>query len=47
MAEPLVPHFSDALVVFDFFGIAVFAVSGAILAAERRLDLVTSYSSPP
>jgi len=41
MAEPLVPHFSDALVVFDFFGIAVFAVSGAILAAERRLDLVT------
>ena len=33
MAEPLVPHFSDALVVFDFFGIAVFAVSGAILAA--------------
>jgi len=41
MAEPLVPHVSDALVVLDFFGIAVFAVSGALLAAERRLDLVT------
>lgn len=41
MIEPLVPHFSDALIVLDFFGIAVFAVSGALLAAERRLDLVT------
>jgi len=41
MIEPLVPHFSDALIVLDFFGIAVFAVSGALLAAERRLDFVT------
>src|SRR6478735_3186277 len=41
MAEPIVPHFSDALVVLDLFGIAVFAISGALLAAERRLDFVT------
>src|SRR6476646_233254 len=40
MAAPL-PDFSNALVVLDFFGIAVFAVSGALLAAERRLDFVT------
>jgi uncharacterized membrane protein YeiH len=31
----------DALVILDFFGIAVFAISGALLAAERRLDFVT------
>src|SRR5689334_15527453 len=30
-----------ALVLLDYFGIAVFAISGAIVAAERRLDLVT------
>jgi uncharacterized membrane protein YeiH len=30
-----------ALVYLDYFGIAVFAVSGALLAAERRLDFVT------
>jgi uncharacterized membrane protein YeiH len=41
MATPIVPGFSDALVVLDFFGIAVFAVSGALVAAERRLDFVT------
>jgi uncharacterized membrane protein YeiH len=41
MPAPIVPHFSDALVVLDFFGIAVFAVSGALVAAERRLDFVT------
>src|SRR6478609_2760719 len=41
MAEPLVPHFSDALVLLDLFGIAVFAISGALLAAEKRLDLIT------
>ena len=41
MAPPPVPHFSDALVVLDFFGIAVFAVSGALLAAEKRQTLVT------
>jgi uncharacterized membrane protein YeiH len=41
MATPIVPHFSDALVVLDLFGIGVFAISGALLAAERRLDFVT------
>jgi len=41
MPVPVVPHFSDALVVLDFFGIAVFAVSGALLAAEKRQTLVT------
>src|ERR1700743_1470785 len=41
MAAPIVPHFSDALVVLDIFGIAVFAVSGALLAAEKRQTLVT------
>lgn len=41
MAGPLVPHVSDALVLLDFFGIAVFAVSGALLAAKKRQTLVT------
>jgi uncharacterized membrane protein YeiH len=41
MTAPLVPHFSDALVLLDLFGIAVFAISGALLAAERKLDFVT------
>jgi len=41
MTPPSVPGFSDALVILDFFGIAVFAVSGALLAAEKRLTLVT------
>jgi uncharacterized membrane protein YeiH len=41
MAAPIVPHISDALVLLDFFGIAVFAVSGALLAAEKRQTLVT------
>ena len=41
MVPPLVPHFSDALVLLDLFGIAVFAISGALLAAERKLDFVT------
>jgi len=41
MAAPIVPHFSDALVLLDIFGIAVFAVSGALLAAEKRQTLVT------
>src|SRR5689334_4716486 len=40
MEAPL-PHLPDALVILDFFGIAVFAISGALLAAERRLDFVT------
>ena len=30
-----------ALVLLDYFAIAVFAVSGALVAAERRLDFVT------
>ena len=41
MAAPIVPGFTDALLVLDYFGIAVFAVSGALVAAERRLDFVT------
>jgi uncharacterized membrane protein YeiH len=31
----------SALVVLDYFGIAVFAISGALLAAEKRQTLVT------
>lgn len=31
----------DALVMLDYFGIGVFAVSGALAAAERKLDFVT------
>src|SRR6478672_8239306 len=41
MAAPIVPHVSSALEVLDLFGIAVFAVSGALLAAEKRQTLVT------
>lgn len=41
MLTPMVPHFSDALVVLDYFGIGVFAISGALVAAKRRLDFVT------
>ena len=41
MAAPNLPNFSDALVVLDVFGIAVFAISGALLAAEKRQTLVT------
>ena len=36
--SPLNP---TALVLLDYFGIAVFAISGALVAAERRLDFVT------
>ena len=32
-----------ALVYLDYFGIAVFAVSGALLAAEKRQTLVTFF----
>lgn len=35
---PLIP---TALVPFDYFGIAVFAISGALIAAEKRQTLVT------
>ncbi|HET9352554.1 MAG TPA: TRIC cation channel family protein, partial [Sphingomicrobium sp.] len=31
----------DALVMLDYVGIAVFAVSGALLAAEKKQTLVT------
>jgi len=34
-------HFPAALVLLDYFGIAVFAVSGALVAAEKKLTLVT------
>jgi uncharacterized membrane protein YeiH len=33
----------NALILLDFFGIAVFAISGALLAAERRQTLVTFF----
>jgi uncharacterized membrane protein YeiH len=35
------PQIPSALVILDYFGIAVFAVSGALLAAEKRQTLVT------
>ena len=38
MIETPIP---DALELLDYFGIAVFAVSGALLAAEKRQTLVT------
>ena len=41
MAAELVPGFSNALVIIDLFGIAVFAISGALVAAEKKLDFVT------
>ena len=39
MAVP--PQIPTALVPLDYFGIAVFAISGALLAAEKRQTLVT------
>src|SRR3569623_1662163 len=38
---PLSPQIPTAHVVLDYFGIAVFAISGALLAAEKRQTLVT------
>ena len=35
------PQIPSALELLDYFGIAVFAVSGALLAAEKRQTLVT------
>ena len=35
------PTLPDALYLLDYFGLAVFAVSGALLAAEKRQTLVT------
>jgi len=33
--------YPTALVLLDYFGIAVFAISGALVAAEKRVDFVT------
>jgi len=41
VAAPIVPQVSHALEILDFFGIAVFAISGALVAAEKRQTLVT------
>ena len=42
MNSPLPPAvLPDALVLLDYVGIAVFAVSGALLAAEKKQTLVT------
>jgi uncharacterized membrane protein YeiH len=38
---PVPPQIPTALVLLDYFGIAVFAVSGALLAAEKKQTLVT------
>ena len=38
---PILPQIPSALVVLDYFGIAVFAISGALLAAQKRQTLVT------
>ena len=35
------PYIPDALVLLDYVGIAVFAVSGALLAADKKQTLVT------
>ena len=35
------PSIPDTLYLLDYFGLAVFAVSGALLAAEKRQTLVT------
>jgi uncharacterized membrane protein YeiH len=35
------PQMPSALVLLDFFGIAVFAISGALVAAEKRQDFFT------
>ena len=39
MTPPAIPP--DALVLLDYVGIGVFAVSGALLAAEKKQTLVT------
>ena len=42
MTHPIPPTIlPDALVMLDYVGIAVFAVSGALLAAEKKQTLVT------
>jgi uncharacterized membrane protein YeiH len=39
----VLPQIPSALVMLDYFGIAVFAISGALLAAEKRQTLVTFF----
>jgi len=41
MTEPIAPAIPAALELLDYFGIAVFAISGALLAAEKKQTLVT------
>ena len=38
---PVSPQIPSALSLLDYFGIAVFAISGALLAAEKKQTLVT------
>jgi len=38
---PVLPQLPSALVPLDYFGIAVFAISGALIAAQKRQTLVT------
>ncbi len=40
---PIPPQIPAALVWLDYFGIAVFAISGALLAAEKRQTVVTFF----
>ena len=39
----VLPQIPTALVILDYVGIAVFAISGALLAAEKRQTLVTFF----
>ena len=41
MTPPIPPALPQVLVLLDYFGIAVFAISGALLAAEKRQTFVT------
>ena len=41
MTPPLAHAVPQVLVILDYLGIAVFAISGALVAAEKRMDLVT------
>jgi uncharacterized membrane protein YeiH len=41
VTAPVPDSLPQALVLLDYFGIAVFAMSGALLAAEKRLTLVS------
>ena len=41
MTAPVPDSLPQALVLLDYFGIAVFAISGALLAAEKKLTMVS------